>query len=86
MRFVGAPAPKDVVEAANGSKVDDKSKKETVEGLAKNRFRIILIAKYGPPFFGFSHKNLFSKILPFGFLIFVRKRLCNGDPENSVSN
>ena len=33
LRFVGAPAPKDVVEAANGSKVDDKSKKATVERL-----------------------------------------------------
>ena len=51
------------------------SKKETVKELIKNRFRIILIAEYGMPFFGFSPKNLFSKILPFGFIIVVKKRL-----------
>lgn len=33
IRFVGAPAPKDIAEAAYGSKVDDKLKKSTVERL-----------------------------------------------------
>ncbi|MBV6467610.1 MAG: type I-C CRISPR-associated protein Cas8c/Csd1 [Candidatus Brocadia sp.] len=33
IRFVGAPAPKDIAEAAYGSKVDDKLKKATVERL-----------------------------------------------------
>lgn len=33
LKFVGAPAPKDIVEAAYGSKVDDKLKKATVERL-----------------------------------------------------
>lgn len=33
LRFVGAPAPKDIAEAAYGSKVDDKLKKATVERL-----------------------------------------------------
>jgi CRISPR-associated protein Csd1 len=32
-RFVGAPAPKDIAEAAYGSRVDDKLKKSTVERL-----------------------------------------------------
>lgn len=33
LRFVGAPAPKDIAEAAYGSRVDDKLKKATVERL-----------------------------------------------------
>lgn len=33
IRFVGAPAPRDIAEAAYGSKVDDKLKKSTVERL-----------------------------------------------------
>lgn len=33
LRFIGAPAPKDIAEAAYGSKVDDKLKKATVERL-----------------------------------------------------
>jgi len=33
LRFVGAPAPRDIAEAAYGSKVDDKLKKATVERL-----------------------------------------------------
>jgi CRISPR-associated protein Csd1 len=33
IRFVGAPAPKDIAEAAYGSRVDDKLKKATVERL-----------------------------------------------------
>jgi len=33
LRFVGAPAPRDIAEAAYGSKVDDKLKKSTVERL-----------------------------------------------------
>ncbi|MBI4228926.1 MAG: type I-C CRISPR-associated protein Cas8c/Csd1, partial [Deltaproteobacteria bacterium] len=33
IKFVGAPAPKDIAEAAYGSKVDDKLKKSTVERL-----------------------------------------------------
>jgi CRISPR-associated protein Csd1 len=33
LRFVGAPAPKDIAEAAYGSKVDDKLKKSTIERL-----------------------------------------------------
>ncbi|OHB43476.1 MAG: type I-C CRISPR-associated protein Cas8c/Csd1 [Planctomycetes bacterium GWC2_39_26] len=33
IRFVGAPAPKDIAEAAYGNKVDDKLKKSTVERL-----------------------------------------------------
>jgi len=51
------------------------SKKETVKELTKNRFRIISIVEYGIPFLGFSPKNLSSKILPFGFIIVVKKRL-----------
>jgi CRISPR-associated protein Csd1 len=33
LRFIGAPAPRDIAEAAYGSKVDDKLKKATVERL-----------------------------------------------------
>jgi len=51
------------------------SKSETVKELIKSGFITVLVVEYGIPISRFSQKNLFSKFLPFGFIIVARKRL-----------